>query len=111
MLDPDESEDEHYLLMNGSIFAPRIDNVPIMLMPGEDYCMEIVPKLGLRAFVCFQGLYRNQKESLPKLSTYLLLFIRITYLHLYISYEDTQSSLIIFLNKISTEENNCYSFV
>jgi len=109
MLDPDESEDEHYLLMNGSVFAPRIDNVPIMLMPGEDYCMEIVPKLGLRAFVCFQGLYRNRKESRLKLSTYL--FICITYLHSCISYEDTQSLLIIFLNRISTEENNCYSFV
>lgn len=63
MLDPEESsEDEYYLLMNGSIFAPRIDHVPIMLMPSEDYCMEVVPKLGLRAFVCFQGLYRRNRE-------------------------------------------------
>ncbi|XP_071641333.1 G-protein coupled receptor Mth2 [Temnothorax longispinosus] len=56
MLDPEESEDEYYLLMNGSIFAPRIDHVPIMLMPGKDYCMEVVPELGLRAFVCFQDI-------------------------------------------------------
>ncbi|XP_067215970.1 G-protein coupled receptor Mth2-like isoform X2 [Linepithema humile] len=54
MLDPEEdNKDEYYLLLNGSIFAPHIDHVPIMLMPGEDYCMEIVPKLGLRALVCF----------------------------------------------------------
>ncbi|XP_036142803.1 G-protein coupled receptor Mth2 [Monomorium pharaonis] len=55
MLFPEESsEDEFYVLMNGSIFAPRIDHVPLMLMPGKDYCMEVVPELGLRALVCFQ---------------------------------------------------------
>ncbi|KAL0110869.1 hypothetical protein PUN28_014070 [Cardiocondyla obscurior] len=55
MLHPEESnEDEYYLLMNGSIFAPRIDHTPVMLMPGKDYCMEVVPDLGLRALVCFQ---------------------------------------------------------
>ncbi|XP_018349280.1 PREDICTED: G-protein coupled receptor Mth2-like [Trachymyrmex septentrionalis] len=55
MLQPEESNvDEYYLLVNGSIFAPRLDHVPIMLMPGKNYCMEIVPELGLRAFVCFQ---------------------------------------------------------
>lgn len=60
MLHPEESsEDEYHLLMNGSIFAPRIDHVPIMLMPGKDYCMEFVPTQGLRALVCFQGLYRR----------------------------------------------------
>ncbi|EZA62452.1 G-protein coupled receptor Mth2, partial [Ooceraea biroi] len=47
----DNSDDEYYLMTNGSIFAPR--HVPILLMPGEDYCMEVVPKLGLRVFVCF----------------------------------------------------------
>ncbi|XP_011863582.1 PREDICTED: G-protein coupled receptor Mth2-like [Vollenhovia emeryi] len=57
MLHPEESsEDEYYLLMNGSIFAPRIDHVPIMLMPGKDYCMEVVPEMGLRALVCFQDI-------------------------------------------------------
>lgn len=55
MLHPEKSsDDEYYLLMNGSIFAPRIDNVPVMLMPGKDYCMEVVPEQGLRALVCFQ---------------------------------------------------------
>ncbi|XP_020293030.1 probable G-protein coupled receptor Mth-like 10 [Pseudomyrmex gracilis] len=54
MLHPEEnSEDEYYLLLNGSIFAPRLDHVPIMLTPGEDYCMELVPELGLRVLVCF----------------------------------------------------------
>lgn len=54
MLHPEEnSEDEYYLLLNGSIFAPRLDHVPIMLNLGEDYCMEVVPELGLRVLVCF----------------------------------------------------------
>jgi hypothetical protein len=52
ILDPDEDKkDEYYLLLNGSIFASH--HVPTMLMPGEDYCMEIVPELGLRPLVCF----------------------------------------------------------
>ncbi|XP_011169446.1 G-protein coupled receptor Mth2 [Solenopsis invicta] len=55
MLFPEESKDDvYYLLTNGSLFAPRIDHVPLMLMPGENYCMEVVPELGLRALVCFQ---------------------------------------------------------
>ncbi|GAB1866737.1 G-protein coupled receptor Mth2 [Camponotus japonicus] len=54
LLEPeDDSKDNYYLLLNGSIFAPKISHVPIMLMPGKDYCMEIVPGLGLRALVCF----------------------------------------------------------
>lgn len=56
MLYPEESEDEHYLLLNGSIFAPH--HIPMMLMPGKDYCMENVPELGLRVLVCFpEGIY------------------------------------------------------
>lgn len=52
ILDPQESSnDEYYLLMNGSIFAPH--HVPLMLSPRIDYCMEVVPNLGLRALVCF----------------------------------------------------------
>lgn len=51
MLYPEEKEDEHYLLLNGSIFAPH--HIPMMLMPGKDYCMENVPELGLRVLVCF----------------------------------------------------------
>lgn len=52
MLYPEEtSDDEYYLLLNGSIFAPH--HVPIILTPGEDYCMEVVPELGLRVLVCF----------------------------------------------------------
>ncbi|KAH0952788.1 hypothetical protein HN011_011795 [Eciton burchellii] len=52
MLYPEHnSDDEYYLMTNGSVFAPR--HLPILLMPGADYCMEIIPKLGLRVFVCF----------------------------------------------------------
>ncbi|XP_066595523.1 G-protein coupled receptor Mth2-like [Prorops nasuta] len=52
MLSPeDSSDDEYYLLLNGSIFAPH--HAPLMLTPGVDYCMEIIPDLGLRALVCF----------------------------------------------------------
>lgn len=52
MLEPVESsDDEYYLLLNGSIFAPN--HVPSMLMPGVDYCMEVVPQLGIRVLVCF----------------------------------------------------------
>ncbi|XP_029660855.1 G-protein coupled receptor Mth2-like isoform X1 [Formica exsecta] len=55
MLEPKKDEkDKYYLLLNGSIFAPRISYAPIMLMPGKDYCMEIVPEQGLMVFVCFQ---------------------------------------------------------
>lgn len=55
MLEPEKlSDDEHYLLTNGSIFAPN--HLPTMLSPGIDYCMEIVPELGphnfLRTLVC-----------------------------------------------------------
>nr|XP_033323120.1 G-protein coupled receptor Mth2-like isoform X1 [Megalopta genalis]XP_033323121.1 G-protein coupled receptor Mth2-like isoform X2 [Megalopta genalis]XP_033323122.1 G-protein coupled receptor Mth2-like isoform X2 [Megalopta genalis] len=52
MLDPDEtSDDNSYLLVNGSVFAPHHE--PSMLMPAVDYCMEIVPEIGLKTFVCF----------------------------------------------------------
>jgi len=59
MLEPEEDDkDEYYLLLNGSIFASR--HVPTMLMPGEDYCMEIMPELGLKAFVCFsEGMHQR----------------------------------------------------
>ena len=51
MLEPDvTSEDEHYLLRNGSIFAPH--EKPLLLSPGIDYCMDIVEDLGLRTIVC-----------------------------------------------------------
>lgn len=54
MLNPEEdNKDNYYLLTNGSIFAPKISYVPDMLMPGKNYCMEIVPGQGLRALVCF----------------------------------------------------------
>lgn len=55
MLEPKEdNKDNYYLLSNGSVFAPKIGHVPIMLMPGKDYCMEIVPgREQLRALVCF----------------------------------------------------------
>ncbi|XP_012273103.1 G-protein coupled receptor Mth2-like [Orussus abietinus] len=52
MLAPEESSmDQYYLLLNGSIFAPS--HVPKMLHPGVDYCMEVVPKMGIRVLVCF----------------------------------------------------------
>ena len=51
IMEPSESEDENHLLLNGSVYAPYQD--PIMLQPGIHYCMEIVPKLGLRTFRCF----------------------------------------------------------
>ncbi|CAL1676753.1 unnamed protein product [Lasius platythorax] len=54
MLEPEENdEDTYHLLFNGSIFAPKIGHAPIMLMPGKDYCMEVVPDRGLRVLVCF----------------------------------------------------------
>ncbi|KAL6435213.1 hypothetical protein ACFW04_005352 [Cataglyphis niger] len=53
MLEPDKDDDKYYLLLNGSIFAPKISYAPVMLMPGEEYCMEIVPEWGLMVFVCF----------------------------------------------------------
>lgn len=54
MLEPEENdEDTYHLLLNGSIFAPKIGHAPIMLMPGKDYCMEVVPDWGLRVLVCF----------------------------------------------------------
>ncbi|KAL6260627.1 hypothetical protein P5V15_008147 [Pogonomyrmex californicus] len=61
MLHPEKtSEDEYYLLMNGSIYAPRIDRTPLMLMPGKNYCMEVVPDLGLRVLVCFPEVTANK---------------------------------------------------
>ena len=66
MLFPEESKDDvYYLLTNGSLFAPRIDHVPLMLMPGENYCMEVVPEMGLRALVCFQGLKLRYLKVFP----------------------------------------------
>ncbi|CAL1672333.1 unnamed protein product [Lasius platythorax] len=58
MLLPERSdEDTYYLLLNGSIFAPNIgaNHTPMMLMPGKDYCMEVVPRIpwGPRVFVCY----------------------------------------------------------
>ncbi|KAK2586243.1 hypothetical protein KPH14_001500 [Odynerus spinipes] len=47
----DTSDDEHYLLCNGSIYAPH--HIPRMLAPGVDYCMENIHELGLRTLVCF----------------------------------------------------------
>ncbi|XP_014487779.1 PREDICTED: G-protein coupled receptor Mth2-like isoform X2 [Dinoponera quadriceps] len=62
LLEPEmDANDEYYLLLNGSLFAPH--HAPVMLVPGEDYCMEIVfdimdelgtlGSLGLKPFVCF----------------------------------------------------------
>lgn len=53
ILDPydDKKEINYYLLTNGSIYA--LDHDPKILQPGVDYCVEIVPDLGLTTFVCF----------------------------------------------------------
>ncbi|KZC10681.1 G-protein coupled receptor Mth2 [Dufourea novaeangliae] len=52
ILDPENTnEEESYLLLNGSVFVPQ--DAPSMLQPGVDYCMEIVPNIGLKTFVCF----------------------------------------------------------
>ncbi|XP_015110799.1 G-protein coupled receptor Mth2 [Diachasma alloeum] len=60
MLEPEvTSDDEHYLLLNGSIFGPH--HMPSMLSPGRDYCMEVIPDLGLRTLVCFQE--EEQKKA------------------------------------------------
>ncbi|XP_011308923.1 probable G-protein coupled receptor Mth-like 1 isoform X2 [Fopius arisanus] len=60
MLEPEvTSDDEHYLLLNGSIFGPH--HIPSMLSPGRDYCMEVIPDLGLRTLVCFQE--EEQKKT------------------------------------------------
>lgn len=54
MLEPEEDDkDTYHLLHNGSIFAPKISHVPTMLMPGKNYCMEVVPDWGLMVLVCF----------------------------------------------------------
>lgn len=50
ILDPENPDDENYLLLNGSVFER--ENGQSMLMPGVDYCMEIVPEMGLRTFGC-----------------------------------------------------------
>ncbi|XP_034951372.1 G-protein coupled receptor Mth2-like [Chelonus insularis] len=54
MLEPDvSSDDDHYLLINGSVFSPYQEQS--MLNLGTDYCMEVMPELGLRTLVCFKG--------------------------------------------------------
>ncbi|OAD62804.1 G-protein coupled receptor Mth2 [Eufriesea mexicana] len=51
ILDPsNDSNDEHYLLMNGNIYTPH--KKPGMLKLGVDYCLEVIPELGLQTFVC-----------------------------------------------------------
>jgi len=63
MLYPEQNDDdEYYLMTNGSVFAPR--HLPILLMPGADYCMEVIPELGLRVFVCFlEGAYEEKSAD------------------------------------------------
>nr|XP_050847934.1 G-protein coupled receptor Mth2-like isoform X2 [Vespula vulgaris] len=51
LLSENKDEIEHYLLLNGSIYLR--DSIPRMMMPGVDYCMEIIPTLGLVTVVCF----------------------------------------------------------
>ncbi|XP_015597317.1 G-protein coupled receptor Mth2 isoform X2 [Cephus cinctus] len=52
ILEPEQSsEDEYYLLLNGSVYLPL--PMPVMLVPRQDYCMDIIPGQGLRVLVCF----------------------------------------------------------
>jgi len=67
MLYPElNGDDEYHLMTNGSVFAPL--HLPNLLMPGVDYCMENIPELGLRVFVCFfEGEYeKNSTVSFVK---------------------------------------------
>ncbi|XP_058800389.1 G-protein coupled receptor Mth2-like [Phymastichus coffea] len=67
ILDPSEnSDDEYYLLQNGSIWAPTPK--PIMLMPGLDYCMEVVPTKGVQVLVCFSE--KNEAAGTDALLTF-----------------------------------------
>ncbi|XP_053987330.1 G-protein coupled receptor Mth2-like [Hylaeus volcanicus] len=54
ILNPWNQNDIHHLLINGSVFIP--DEEPLMLMPGVNYCMEIVESFGLMTFVCYEDL-------------------------------------------------------
>lgn len=47
----EDEQDFHLLLTNGSIFAP--EHNPKILQPGIDYCIEIIPEMGINTFVCF----------------------------------------------------------
>lgn len=47
----EDAQDFHVLLTNGSIFAREHD--PRILQPGIDYCIEIIPEMGINTFVCF----------------------------------------------------------
>ncbi|PBC27714.1 G-protein coupled receptor Mth2 [Apis cerana cerana] len=47
----EDVQDFHLLLTNGSIFAP--EHNPKILQPGIDYCIEIIPEMGINTFVCF----------------------------------------------------------
>lgn len=61
MLEPRESlEDEHYLLRNGSIFAPY--EKPALLSPGVNYCMDILENVGLKTIVCSK---KDEIEDTP----------------------------------------------
>ncbi|XP_031850366.2 G-protein coupled receptor Mth2 [Nomia melanderi] len=46
----DNKDDENSLLLNGTVFVQH--NHPNMLQPGVDYCMELIPNLGLKTIVC-----------------------------------------------------------
>lgn len=47
----EDAQDFHILLTNGSIFAR--EHNPKILQPGIDYCIEIIPEMGINTFVCF----------------------------------------------------------
>ncbi|XP_076627680.1 putative G-protein coupled receptor Mth-like 1 [Colletes latitarsis] len=51
ILEPEISQyEKNYLLLNGSVFMPRME--PFMLNPGVGYCMEIIPEMGLKTVLC-----------------------------------------------------------
>ncbi|XP_076303621.1 putative G-protein coupled receptor Mth-like 10 [Lasioglossum baleicum] len=62
MLDPDKYRNEkNILLLNGSVFAP--DEEPSMLEFGVDYCMENLPGIGLKTFVCLPEITTEEDPS------------------------------------------------
>ncbi|KAJ8686435.1 hypothetical protein QAD02_022229, partial [Eretmocerus hayati] len=54
-LEPDKiSEEESYLLLNGSLYLPFYDpHKDTMFLPGIDYCMELGPQMEIEVLVCF----------------------------------------------------------
>lgn len=70
MLEPESTDtDQYYLLVNGSVFRPY--DIPRMLEPGRDYCMEFVPGRGLTVLACYEpGQYILALDMINNLYTF-----------------------------------------